>query len=209
MSQPMNRYTLASVLALVGVLAVGLAAIRDGSHLADKVVFTLVLAALSVGLLAAIVLRRDGAWTGFSLFGWGYALLAFVPPINAEIAPHLLTTTPIDDLVTRLHSFRRAEPSPPALNSRFIERIGGLENVPTLSKINHSRSLLSPSEEKALDAYQDQFYNFCVQRWAAEEKEVNARRIAHALLTLLLALVGAGLGRALASRSRSDDMRSA
>jgi hypothetical protein len=84
------RFTIASLLVVVLLAAVGFAALRESDDLLDSGVFTLTLAILLVSILLAV--HRTGSrrvfWLGFALFGWGYLGLSLVPSIE----PRLLTT---------------------------------------------------------------------------------------------------------------------
>ena len=83
------RFTIASQLVVVLLVAVGFAALRETSDLWDSGVFTLALAVLLVSILFAV--HRTGSerafWLDFALFGWGYLGLSLVPSIE----PRLLT----------------------------------------------------------------------------------------------------------------------
>ncbi len=161
-----SRFTVANILALIAVLAVGLAAMRDGSDLTERAAFSLMLVALFVGLVGAIVRRSEGAWVGFAICGWGYALLAFVPAISREVAPHLLTTEPLDGLVKRLSPPAAKPPAIPQLNSQYMTMIGSMENLSMSgggSPGNFHRSLLSPDEQKTLDDYLARYQTYQTQ----------------------------------------------
>jgi hypothetical protein len=81
------RFTIASLLVVVLLVAVGFAALREASDLWDRGVFTLALAVLLVSILFAV--HRTGSerafWLGFALFGWGYLGLSLVPSIEPRL----------------------------------------------------------------------------------------------------------------------------
>src|SRR5215472_6201067 len=84
------RFTIASLLVVVLVVAVGFAALREASDLWDSGAFTLTLVVLLVSILLAVhrTESRRAFWLGFALFGWAYLGLSLVPSIE----PRLLTT---------------------------------------------------------------------------------------------------------------------
>jgi hypothetical protein len=196
-----TRFTLTNMLVLVGILGVGMAAMRDGSELVERIFFTLMAVTLFVALIGAIVRRRNAAWAGFAVGGWGYAILAFVPAINSEVSPHLLTTAWLDGLVTRLYPRAGPPPRLPKLNSRFMSMLGDPMNLAFpgfFGKDSPSRALLSRAEEQALDGYQDHMKTYQMAHLRIQSRTGNAKRIGQTLLTATLALMGANLGRFLA-----------
>jgi len=94
------RFTIASQLVVVLLVAVGFAALRETSDLWDGGVFTLALAVLLVSILFAV--HRTGSerafWLGFALFGWGYLGLSPVPSIE----PRLLTAKALAHLDSKV-----------------------------------------------------------------------------------------------------------
>lgn len=75
------KYSLRELLGLVVFVAVACGSLLDASPWTASVVFTLTLAILLLGLLAAI--GRKGSvrafWLGFTITGWGYLWLAISP----------------------------------------------------------------------------------------------------------------------------------
>jgi hypothetical protein len=72
-----SRLTISGMMAVVVLAAVGFAAIRSGSDLWLRVIYSLV----AMALLTATVLARyrSAFWYGFAVFGWGYFLLGLGP----------------------------------------------------------------------------------------------------------------------------------
>jgi hypothetical protein len=96
------RFHLGTLVILVLVLAVGLAALRESSDNWDSPIFTLTLGALLVSILLAVhrTARKRAFWVGFAIFGAGYLGLTLVPSIESR----LLTTKALaylDSLVPR------------------------------------------------------------------------------------------------------------
>ena len=93
------RFSIAALMAVVVVAALGLAALRDASELRAGATFLLTCGVLCVAIVGAVC--RTGTerawWLGFALFGWGYMLLAFRSPFN------LPTTALLELLEARVH----------------------------------------------------------------------------------------------------------
>jgi len=81
------RFTIASLLVVVLVLAIGFAALRESSDLWESGVFALTLAALLISILLAVHRTESGRafWIGFALFGWIYLGLSLVPSIESRL----------------------------------------------------------------------------------------------------------------------------
>jgi hypothetical protein len=107
------RFSIATLMTFVLVLALGLAALRSGSEAWSTAVFTLTLVLHFTAILGAIYRRgRDRAGClGFALFGWAYWNLSFGPWFRAEIGPQLVTTP----LLEYLHPKIAPVPPPGAI----------------------------------------------------------------------------------------------
>jgi hypothetical protein len=192
-----SRFTVANVLVLIGVLAAGLAAMRDGSDLAAQTVFTLTLASLFVGLLGAIVCRGSAAWAGFALFGWGYMLSACLSPLKDQIQPRLLTTALLAGFSERLQNLPPKPQDPPFQQAGKNGNING--------KIVDGQWVpMTPEEIQIHGTYLAESRYYWSQYNAKGNQIHNSRQIGHLLLSLIFALIGAVLGRFLAIRCRSS-----
>jgi hypothetical protein len=94
----MRGFSIRTLMAVIVVSAVGLAALRNANDWWAGLLLLLALVAFGSAVLGAIFLRgRDRAWwTGFALFCGGYLALTLVPGASKEIAPRLLTTKLLD-----------------------------------------------------------------------------------------------------------------
>jgi hypothetical protein len=94
------RVSIAGLMAVVLLVAVGVAALRSASDLWAGALFTLALGVLAIAALGAVSLRgrQRASWAGFAALGWGYLLLAFGPWCDTAIRPRLLTTKLLDIL---------------------------------------------------------------------------------------------------------------
>ena len=87
------RLTLAGMMALVSLVAVGFAALRGPNDAWADGLFTATLATLSLALLALLFGRPEHRpfWGGFVVVGWGYWMLAFGPLLGEQVGPRLAT----------------------------------------------------------------------------------------------------------------------
>jgi hypothetical protein len=94
------RFTIANLLGLVLVLAMGFAALREATEIWDSAVFSTALGVLSVSVLLAIHHsdRSRAFWLGFALFGWIYLGASLIPPIESR----LLTTRALAQLDSKV-----------------------------------------------------------------------------------------------------------
>src|ERR1035441_7935872 len=88
----MRRISIRSLMALVLVSAVGLAALRNAGDLWAGMLLLGTLAAVGVAVMGAIILRGRERywWLGFALFSGGYLALALGPLQRQLSTTHLL-----------------------------------------------------------------------------------------------------------------------
>jgi hypothetical protein len=81
------RFNIASLLLVVSVVAVGVAALRESSDFWDSVLFTLTLGVLLIAMHLAIhrTDKRRAFWLGFGLFGSAYLGLSLIPSIESRL----------------------------------------------------------------------------------------------------------------------------
>jgi hypothetical protein len=203
MAQAPNRFSLAILMGFIGVLAVGLGLMRNGSWLASRITLAVLPVVLLVGLLGALVRRGEGSWVGFALFGWSYALLAFTFPPEAEYGRRI---NPISDLVNQLiyvyglHPGPGPRPAAPTFNPQFDAMLGDPQNLAFLRQGRGNSGLLNrltDAEKTTLKAYQDQFDSYNRGVVLLAERQANAKGIGHALFAMIFALIGSVLGRVL------------
>jgi hypothetical protein len=167
---PTVRISLATLLAIVAVLALGLAGVASASRLSTMVAATVTLAWLLTAILAAWLRRGiDRAfWVGFALFGWVYLVLVNWDWVGGQFG-HDLTG---------------------ALNG-FAEALVPEVPVPAAPQFRTPQSmmrfgLLTDSQRAMMQL--------------RETKVGNLVQIGRMLLALLFALVGGGIARRLAAR---------
>jgi FG-GAP-like repeat len=96
------RFHLGTIVILVLLLAVGLAALRESNEIWESSIFSITLVMLSISILLAVhrTEKRRAFWIGFALCGWVYLGLSLVPSIESR----LITTKALhflDSKVTR------------------------------------------------------------------------------------------------------------
>jgi hypothetical protein len=93
------RFNIASMLAIILVLGVGFAALRESSDLWVSGIFCVALVCLMISILLALhhTEFRRAFWIGFTVFGWIYLGLSLVPSIE----PRLMTTKALDYLTAK------------------------------------------------------------------------------------------------------------
>ncbi len=84
------RFHLGTLLLMVLLAGVGVAALRESNATWDSSIFSLTLGMLSISILLAVHRReaRRAFWLGFALFGSAYLGLSLIPLIE----PRLITT---------------------------------------------------------------------------------------------------------------------
>jgi hypothetical protein len=115
------RFSLATLMAIVLLAALGLVALRNASALWANATFTATLTLLLCAVLG-LILRRHHArafWLGFALFGWTYVLLVNAPWLQTHLASRLITDTLLSGLHEKL--FRAEEDVPYAAPYGLID----------------------------------------------------------------------------------------
>jgi len=85
------RFSLAGLMGVVVLVALGIAAIRNANPTVANATYTATVVLLCTA--SCIALDRKGAWSGFAIFAWAYLLLCTYQP---ERGPELLTLKLID-----------------------------------------------------------------------------------------------------------------
>jgi hypothetical protein len=82
-----SRFNIANLVAIIFILGVGFAALREATDLWDSSIFSLTLGVLLISILLAIHRseNRRAFWLGFAVFGWVYLGLALIPSIESRL----------------------------------------------------------------------------------------------------------------------------
>jgi hypothetical protein len=113
----LSRFSIRSLMAVIVVSAIALAAIRNCSTVWAGAIFSITFFTLLCSLLGIAFGRniRRIYWTGFAVLGWSYMLLVCIPWLDENIGRFLLAPNLFAYLEEVLHS------APPG---------GGLQSVP-------------------------------------------------------------------------------
>ena len=111
------RFSMAGLMGLVFLLAVGMAALKSANKLWAVLVTTFVMGVLLFAVLGIAYssgpMRRF--WSGFALFGWSYLVFIYAPWFSRNVGGYI----PGADLLHWLH-FKMAKEHTPALDETVI-----------------------------------------------------------------------------------------
>ena len=128
------RYSIASILAVIALVAVALAALRTPSYLWANITSSLALIALFAATINLIFGRGAGRayWIGFLLCGGSYFAVSSLPGLRESICPRLLTEVALDLLYPQI--------SPPSqtLNWAAVVSTAGPNGTLTLGNASAS-----------------------------------------------------------------------
>jgi energy-coupling factor transporter transmembrane protein EcfT len=100
------QVSIAGLLLVILVVAIGLAAIRSGSPAWSGAMFSIMAFTMICSLLAVVLTRgpRRVYWSGFATLGWSYLLLIYVPWLFGNVGQFLLAPNLFEMLEQVLHS---------------------------------------------------------------------------------------------------------
>jgi hypothetical protein len=105
------RFSMAALMGLVALVAIGLAALKSANQLWVGLTTTIVLGVLLFAILGFIhstgPMRRF--WSGFAVFGWGYLVFIYAPWFNNNVGAYL----PTQYLLQSLYSTMAQVHAPP------------------------------------------------------------------------------------------------
>jgi WD40 repeat protein len=187
------RFHLGSLVLIVLVNGVSLAALRESNAIWDSGVFTLTLTVLVVSTLLAIHRRhaRQAFWIGFTLLGWTYLGLSLVPSIESR----LVTTKALSYLGSKV---------PGRSQGYFTIRVTGtISGTPSnrvqavaFSPQGNRLATSSPGTVRLWDATTDRLLG------GGAGTTEDFVRIGHSLLALIAAFAGGQLSRLLYGKHR-------
>jgi hypothetical protein len=186
------RFSIASLLALVVFVAVGLAALQAASDVWDGCVFASTSLTLLIATLLAVHRRgRDRAfWIGFTLFGSAYLVASLVP----NVEPRLPSTRGLAYLDSKLS--KRVVGFTWSTVSTGGSTTGG--NVPQTFTFTTSGSTLAANSLPTA-----RLWSLAGSPPAGSSGSMeNFVRIGHSLLALVMALAGGHLSRFLFEHGR-------
>jgi hypothetical protein len=185
------RFTIANLLGLVLLLAVGFAALREATELWDSAVFSTTLGLLSASVLLAIhrADRRRAFWLGFALIGWIYLGASLIPPIESR----LLTTKALSMLDSQMPG-RDA-----TMKLVFKWSTSGNSNASQANAFSPDGRILPPARPGVIRLWNTATGTLLSGSGGTTENFV---RIGHSIVALILAYLGGYLSRWLFARGR-------
>jgi hypothetical protein len=201
------RFHLGTLLLLVLLVGVGVAALRESNETWDSGIFSITLGMLSISILLAIYRteKRRAFWLGFALFGSAYLGYALVPSLE----PRLITTKALAFLDSRVP---RSSPAEEEKVVTFADAGSNMWDGPWLagsirssqpSVVNLNKGNGTFEEEKVVT-----FADAGSNMWdgpllpGATGTAEDFVRIGHSLLALIAAFVGGQLSRYLCGNNR-------
>ncbi len=108
------RFSIGTLLAVIAILGVAMAVLRNPSYLWAALTFTTALLAVIAAVASAIVARgaRRAYWLGFSLFGGTYLAICTMPGLHDEVCPRLATEALFDFIYPLMAPADAAPPLP-------------------------------------------------------------------------------------------------
>jgi hypothetical protein len=95
------RFSVAGLMAVILLLAVGMAALRDPTELWASAIFTAAVTLFAASIMGAMTCRGVArfSWTGMAVFGWVYVICSFGSlMVNSVGMPPLLPSSLLDQL---------------------------------------------------------------------------------------------------------------
>ncbi len=184
------RFTIRSLLGVVLLISVALAALRASTAAWDSGILGLtVLTVLTATLLAVHRTHpRRAYWLGFALFGWVYLIATLVPPVESRL--------PMTEALSCLESKLRSQEAVSTVLYRML-----VSGDPGRSHSPQPAALDLTSEVSADWAYSWMFTGATLSGPSGTPE--NFVRIGHSLLALVMALIGGRLSRRLYGKSHA------
>lgn len=205
----MKRFSLsiAGMMALILIAAIGFAALRGGTVLWASVTFSVVVTMLSAAVLGACAARGPEriTWIGFAFFGWVYLGAAFGPQSNGGTSiPPLLPMAAYELLLNAKWKSISSETGNSMLVNKESREEGLLKQTGLYSGdvVLFQADSMAPSVPGSYEIRNGVEANRFALMPRPAPVTVDAlqlRRIVHALGALAFGLVGAAFGRGFAA----------
>ncbi len=198
------RFHLGSLVTLVLLVGIGLAALRESNAVWDSSIFSVAAGVLSISTLLAIhrTEKKRAFWIGFALFGWAYLGLSLVPSIESR----LITTRGLASLPSKI---------PKSIAGGLANFDYDNDGLMDLAVANGFQ--LSPFYRKKGNGTFEDLTPADGSKWVWSVNSLvgprgtteNFVRIGHSLLALVAAFVGGLISRYLFAKSREPVQSSA
>ena len=194
------RFHIGTLVILVLVIGVGVAALRESSRIWDSSTFTLTLGVLLVSVLLSI--HRSEAkrafWIGFALFGWSYLGLSLVQSIESR----LLTTKGLAYLDSKVPG------RPSGATTLLLSAIGSYGSGNQIQNIAFTVDGTKPATpSQVVVKVWDTATGKILSGWGGTTE--NFIRTGHSLLALVAAWLGGHVSRRLSRGSRPPEASAA
>jgi len=135
------RFSIADLLAAVGLCAVSLACLINASTPWASAVLSVTLAALVLSVIGVIYRRgeRRAFWAGFAICGWAYMTLSSGPWFNTSLRYQLVTAKLLDWAYPLLIPAARQSSNPNNAPRRFVVPAASVEGDLTVEELRGSR----------------------------------------------------------------------
>src|SRR4051812_8509784 len=96
----MQRFSIRTLMAVVVLSALSLAALRNANKLWAGLTFMVALSIVGIAMVGAVIMRGKERcwWATFAFFGGSYLVLTCAPGFSTVVSPKLVTTTALDYL---------------------------------------------------------------------------------------------------------------
>jgi hypothetical protein len=220
------HFSIANLLAVIGILGVAMAALRNPSYLWANVTFSIAFGSLIVAVLSAIYAQgpRRAYWLGFSLCGAAYFAVCWMPGLHESVCPRLVSEAVFDLLYPLV-----APPEPPAVQPMITARMGGQGMGQMMGQMQAQMGMMrmmtgqargmmgvgggtapaSPSVDSRWEAWNAPDRTIGVGYQIGSVSLVSSdtfRQIGHSIVTLLLAMLGGAFARGRCERMASRDL---
>jgi hypothetical protein len=209
------RFSIRTLMAVVVVAAIGLAALRNANDLWAGVLLTIVFLALASAVMAALILRdrERYTWAGFAFFAGGYLAMTLGPGLSAPFKAHFGTTALLayaqSQVAVASPASSGTAPNRQVRRASLVQRIASLEettggtNDPALATLKKRLIDFDAATER------QRVLLAAADKWRSVlPGAVNAEQffcVGHSLFALLAGLAGGTVARWLYARRQRTE----
>jgi hypothetical protein len=186
----MPRLSIRSLMALIVVAGVSLAALRNANAIWAGMLLMVALAAVGVAVMGTVILRGKERywWAGFAFFGGGYLALTFAPSLGDTFRPRLGTSLLLEYVHARvadssISSFEVSRADPSSVLFRVRTSDGAVHDRTVARSVYES----TPGEEIVAAIAPANRWRAALPGAANHDQFLN---VGHCLFSLLAGLLG-------------------